>query len=201
VNGGAHGPTPGAVTTPEGDCPGAHGPGDEATADGEACESPDPPAPPTVALADAMARAGRMLARRPRTDLELRDRLARAGVGEETAAAAVARLRALRLIDDEEFARRWIEERARRGRSGTALVAELEAKGVDRPVAERALLAAGVDDEAQARLVAEKALSRFARHAPEVQGRRLHHLLLRRGFDPAVAEGVVRALLPPEGWD
>jgi regulatory protein len=148
-----------------------------------------------------MTRAGRLLARRPRSEAELRDKLGRAGLDEETAAAAVERLRTLHLVDDEEFARLWIEERARtRGRSGRALIAELEAKGVARPIAEAALLSAGVDDEAQARLVAERALPRFARHAPEVQGRRLHHLLLRRGFEESVAEEVVRALLPPEGW-
>jgi SOS response regulatory protein OraA/RecX len=58
-----------------------------------------------------------------------------------------------------------------------------------------------VDDEAQAGVVAEKALPRLARHAPEVQRRRLHELLLRRGFDPAVAQRAARSLLPPEGWD
>jgi regulatory protein len=165
--------------------------------EGAARESPSPDA-----LAEAMTRAGRLLAGRPRSEAELRDRLARAGLDQKTAAVAVERLRTLHLVDDEEFARQWIEERVRtRGRSGAALLAELEAKGVARSIAEAALLSAGVDDEAQARLVAERALPRLAPHAPEVQGRRLHHLLLRRGFDPAVAEGVVRALLPPKGWD
>jgi regulatory protein len=180
-----HGSLPGAATREE--APGAH--------------VPDPPASPDY-LAEAMARAGRLLARRPRTEAELSGRLVRAGVDAETVATTLQRLRALHLLDDEDFAGQWIEERARtRGRSGAALLAELEAKGVDRSVAEAALASAGVDDEAQANLVAQRALPRFARHAPEVQCRRLHQLLLRRGFDPAVAERVARALLPPEGWD
>jgi regulatory protein len=149
-----------------------------------------------------MARAGRWLAARPRTEAEVRNRLARAGIEAGTVAAAVERLCALHLIDDAAFARQWIEERARtRSRSRAALLAELEGKGVERSVAEAALAAAGGDDEAQANVVAEKALPRLARHAPEVQGRRLHELLLRRGFDPAVAARVARAFLLPEGWD
>ena len=196
MRGGAGGPSPRAVTVPEGGPSGAQAQGTK-PAEGAARGSPSP-----AALAEAMARAGRLLAGRPRSEAELRDRLVRAGLDQRTAAAAVERLRTLHLVDDEEFARQWIEERARtRARSGAALLAELEAKGVARSVAEAALLSSGVDDEAQARLVAEWALPRLARHAPEVQGRRLHQLLLRRGFDPAVTEGVVRALLPPEGWD
>jgi regulatory protein len=193
-----HGPLPGAVATREGAPGGAPGV-DPADLEARQGTSPSPPDP---ALADAMARAGRLLAGRPRTEAELSGRLERAGMDAETVAAALERLRALHLVDDAAFARQWIDERARtRGRSGAALLAELEAKGIDRSVAEAALVFTGVDDEAQARLVAEKALPRFARHAPEIQGRRLHQLLLRRGFDPAVAERVARAFLPPEGWD
>jgi regulatory protein len=195
------GSSPGAATTREG-ASGAPASGVGA-ADLEARREtvPGPPGP-ADSLADAMARAGRLLAGRPRTEAELSGRLVRAGLDAETVAATLERLRALRLVDDGAFARQWIAERARtRGRSGAALLAELEAKGVDRSVAETALVSAGVDDEAQAHLVAERALPRYARHAPEVQGRRLHQHLLRRGFDPAVAQRVTRALLPPEGWD
>jgi regulatory protein len=195
------GPLPGAVATSEGAPEGAPGV-DPADLEARPGTAPGTPGPSDAALADAMARAGRLLAGRPRTEAELSGRLERGGMDAETVAATVERLRALRLVDDAAFARQWIEERARtRGRSGAALLAELEAKGVDRSVAEAALVFTGVDDEAQANLVAEKALPRFARHAPEVQGRRLHQLLLRRGFDPAVAERVARALVPPEGWD
>lgn len=194
---------PGAAVTREATPGGLLAPGiDLAGLEGRPESAPDAPGPPGVALADAMARAGRWLAARPRTEAELSDRLARAGVDAETVAASVERLRALHLVDDAAFARQWIEERARtRGRSGAALLAELEGKGVERSVAEAALAAAGVDDEAQASVVAEKALPRLARHAPEVQRRRLHELLLRRGFDPAVAQRAARSLLPPEGWD
>jgi regulatory protein len=115
----------------------------------------------------------------------------------------MARLGSLGLVDDREFARRWIEERTRtRPRSAAALRIELEGKGIDSAVADAALVDAGVDDDAQARAVAELALARWAGHPPELQARRLFQLLQRRGFDPALAGSVARTLvLPPEGWD
>ena len=157
-------------------------------------------APAGDAAEEALARAGRLLARRPRTEAELRHRLTDAGLSEDAVAAALERLRALRLVDDEAFARQWVEERARtRPRSGAALRAELHAKGIAGEVAESAV--AGFDDEAQALALAERSLPRLAGNSPSVQALKLHRLLLRRGFDAAVAERTARALLPPEGWD
>jgi regulatory protein len=155
------------------------------------------------ALERALAHAGRLLARRARTEAELRTRLREGGHGPDAVEAAVARLKTLDLVDDRAFARRWIEERARtRPRSGAALRRELEGKGIDPSLAEIALRDAGVDDEAQARAVAERALPRWAGRPPELQARRVFQLLQRRGFDAALAESIARALLlPPEGWD
>jgi regulatory protein len=153
-------------------------------------------------LRKAMERAGRWLALRPRTESEMRDRLLQGGFDEGTVESAVARLVQLRLIDDESFARQWVEERARRkGLGPRALVAELEAKGVAPDVAEAAVGEAGDDEEPRALEWARRQLSRVADLPLGKQAERIRKGLLRRGFDLETAESATRAVMPPEGWD
>lgn len=151
---------------------------------------------------DAMRRAGHLLASRPRSEHELRSRLGAAGYDEETVDRTVSRLIDLRLLDDSEFASQWVAERAvSKGRSGSALIAELVEKGVDRSVAEEAVAAAGIDELAQATELAARAVPKVAGKPLERQAQALLGRLLRRGFSHEIARDAVRAVLPPEGWD
>ncbi|MDQ3941095.1 MAG: RecX family transcriptional regulator, partial [Actinomycetota bacterium] len=63
---------------------------------------------------EAMERAGRMLALRPRTEKEMRDRLREADFDDEVVEDTIVRLVELNLLDDHAFALDWIEERAPR---------------------------------------------------------------------------------------
>jgi regulatory protein len=159
-------------------------------------ESPSDPE-----LRKAMERAGRWLALRPRTESELRDRL-QGGFEEATVDRALARLAELRLIDDDAFARQWVEERARRkGLGPRALVAELEAKGVSSEVAGAAVEAAAGSEERRAVEWAQRQLGRVADLPLGRQAQRIRAGLLRRGFELETAEAATRAVLPPDGWD
>jgi regulatory protein len=154
------------------------------------------------AYEDAMERAGRLLAIRPRSEREVRDRLAAAGCDPGVAERVVGRLRELRLLDDLAFARQWIDERSRRKGVGPAvLTAELRRKGVDPELAGAALAEAGLDETALATEQAVRLVGRVARRPLREQGARLHLMLLRRGFGAEAAESAVKAVLPPEGWD
>ena len=115
---------------------------------------------------------------------------------------ALARLAELKLIDDEAFARQWVEERARRkGLGPRALVAELEAKGVSAEVAGAAVEAAAGGEELRAVEWAKRQLGRVADLPVGRQAQRIRAGLLRRGFELDTAEAATRAVLPPEGWD
>jgi regulatory protein len=169
----------------------------------EAAERGDaPPTEAEQALAEALERAGRYIVHRPRTERSVRDKLEERGYDTATIEATVARLIELRLVDDADFARRWIEERARTpGRAPEVLVVELEARGVSREIAEEALTAVGLDEETQALEVASRLLRKVVRYPLGEQGPRLYELLRRRGFEHEAAEAGARAALPPEGWD
>lgn len=149
-----------------------------------------------------MDAASRLLARRPRTRADLSDRLHARGFEPGAVDGALGRLQELGIVDDDDFARRWIEERSRsRGLSGEALLDELAHKGVAQEVAAAALASAGLDDAATARAVAASHLARVARLPLPAQAARLQAAVMRRGFAADVAEEAVRSVLPPDGWD
>jgi regulatory protein len=154
------------------------------------------------ALGAAIERAGRYIAHRPRTERQVRDKLGELDYDAVTVDAAVARLIELHLIDDSDYARRWIEERARtKGKAPDVLVSELRARGVTREVAEEALAEVGLDEDTQAIEVAAKLTRKVLRFPLGEQGHRLYELMRRRGFSHEHAEAGARAVLPPEGWD
>ena len=169
----------------------------------EAAERADEgPTEAEEALAKAVERAGRYVVHRPRSERQVRDKLAGLGYDETTIDNAIARLVELRLIDDPDFARRWIEERARtKGKAPDVLVSELRARGVSREVAEEALAEVGLEEETQALEVAAKLVRKVLRFPLGEQGPRLYELMRRRGFSHEHAEAGARAVLPPEGWD
>ncbi|HEX2294098.1 MAG TPA: regulatory protein RecX [Actinomycetota bacterium] len=151
---------------------------------------------------EAMARAGRLLAARPRSEAEITDRLSDAGFEPAVVAAVVDRLRTLGLLDDSEFALQWVRERAaRKGLSARALLHELQGKGVDRDTAQAALEGAGLDEVAQATELAARYVRRVASKPLREQAARIQQMLARRGYDREASEAATRAVLPPDGWD
>ena len=151
---------------------------------------------------EAMERAGRMLALRPRTEREIRDRLKEAEFPDEVVEDTIGRLYELELLNDEDFALAWIEERGgRKGLGPRALVAELQRKGIDRSAAEAALARSGLDETASATAQAERLVHKVMRFPLRDQASKLQQMLMRRGFSWEATEAAVKAVLPPEGWD
>jgi regulatory protein len=149
---------------------------------------------PAIVLEAAL----RFLEVRARSVSEVRRRLASAGYRPELVDGAVDRLVELGVLDDEAFARSWVESRDRaRPRGERALREELARKGVDREISDEVLeerREAGegteVDVDAARRLLAknERALARVA--DPRARRQRAYALLARNGFDPDVCREV-----------
>ena len=127
-------------------------------------------------------RALRLIARRARSEAEVRENLKKHGVAPEMIDAEIARLRESGLLNDDAFAKLWVENRATfRPRSKRALQVELKRKGVP-PAAMQAALAEANDEDAAYRLAAQRA-RRLAALPREEFRRKLAGFLARRGFD------------------
>ncbi len=141
----------------------------------------------------ALDAALRLLGYRPRSQQELQDRLARRGLPPDVIRATLARLRELGFVNDEAFARAYVEgHRGASARGGRRLQSELRRKGVAAGVAEQAI--AEQDEAAAARAAAEKKL-RSLRGLDYLNFRnRLAGYLQRRGFGYDVIRPLVQDL-------
>jgi regulatory protein len=148
--------------------------------------------------------AARFLEARARSIGEVRRRLSTAGYRPELIDGAITRLTELGMLDDETFARAWIESRDRaRPRGERALSEELRVRGVDRSVIvaaleERRATASDAGEDAVPsadEAAAERLLARHARALervadPRARRQRAYALLARNGFDPGVCSAI-----------
>jgi len=148
---------------------------------------------------EAMAAAGRLLARRPYSTKEVRDRLARKYEAEVTD-QVVERLTELRLLDDEAFALQWARERSTK-KGSRVLRFELSGKGIDGPAAESALAEVQAIELQAATRLAERHLRKVMAKPLAHQAGSIRQMLIRRGFEGEIADEATKAVLPPEGWD
>ena len=129
--------------------------------------------------------AFRLLTHRPRSEGEVRTRLAQR-FPEDIVDRVLASLREQSFVDDEEFAQLWTESRNNHNpRSAAAIRRELLSKGVSREIAEEAV--AHVDDADGAYRAAAKFSRRLAGAEYESFHRRLWGHLQRRGYSPSVS--------------
>jgi len=131
---------------------------------------------------------------KPRSRKELEERLARRNVPEEVATRLLDRFEEVGLVDDEAFARAWVDSRQRtRGLARTALAFELRRKGIADETT-RAVLAE-VDpgeEEESARAMVRKKLRSMRGLDEQVAARRLVGMLARKGYGSGVAFAVVK---------
>ena len=153
--------------------------------------------------------AARLLEGRARSVAEVRRRLTGAGYRPELVDAAIERLQALGILDDEAFARAWVTSRDRaHPRGERALRAELREKGIA-PDLITALLderrvgapdgvdrgpAVPGDGVAAERLLARNERALLGTDDPRRRRQRAWALLARAGFDPETARSAVAEL-------
>jgi len=140
-----------------------------------------------------------LLARRPRSIKEVRDRLGQKGFAAEAIDAAVARLEGWSYVGDDDFARYWVENRVAHKPRGERLIAqELRQKGVERETARAAIDAAEIDELGAAQELGRQKMRSYRGLERAVAHRRLGGFLARRGFGFDVVGPVLDELLA--GW-
>lgn len=142
-------------------------------------------------------RALNLLSYRPRSTDEVRRKLrdSKREFSDTAIEKVIERLERAGLLDDEAFARYWVDNRERfNPRSARALRHELRQKGVSNQVADRVL--EDLDEQDAAYRAAQAKVRRYA-HADEDEFRkRMGGYLSRRGFSYGVVRDVLDRL-----WD
>ncbi len=143
------------------------------------------PARDAAPVGSAYDAAVRFLGPRPRSITKRFD--------DEAQDKAIDALRAQRYIDDEAFARYWVEQRARfRPKGERALVSELMAKGVARETIDLVLGEADPDAETKrAREVIRRPMTRWLLMTDVERKRKIHQYLAARGFSYDVIEEII----------
>lgn len=143
-------------------------------------------------LAKASGMSLRLLASRPRTVAEIKEKLSKR-FGTETVEQVVDRLQTQGILDDRAYARQWRESRERRKpRSSKTIAKELSQKGISGENIEDALQ--GFDSQSAAYKAAVKYAFRQSGKDNSAFDRRVAAFLERRGFQPSIIRDTVRRL-------
>ena len=132
---------------------------------------------------------------------ELADRLARRNVPDDVAGQLLDRFEEVGLVDDEAFARSWVDSRQRtRGLARRALAQELRRKGIADETAREVLAEVDPADEEQAaRQLVRKKLRGLRGVDDTAAARRLAGMLARKGYSAGLAFAVVKDELATAG--
>lgn len=137
-----------------------------------------------------------LLSYRPRSSKEVRERLTRKGYSAEATDIALENLTGWGYLNDEAFARRWVENRAEHRPRGSRLLAqELRHKGIDTDVIGEAIDEVGIDEYQAALAAGERRAQSYAQLDPPVARRRLSGFLARRGFTGETVRRATETLL------
>ena len=121
---------------------------------------------------------------RPRSEYELRQRLERKGFSEEQIRQTLGLLKQKGFINDEEFARMWVESRINKPLGLRRLREELRVKGISRDLITQ-ILEQTQEKYSEEKLIQDaisRRLDRLKRLEPKKAKQRLYLYLLRRGF-------------------
>lgn len=159
-------------------------------------------------LHQARSSALRLLARRPRSERELRDRLRENEFDAGTIGRVIAGLTDAGLVNDAEFARMYIRNAlALRPQGELQLRRKLLLLGVARPLIDQVMqeIMPGVDEEETARALARRYVARSRNAAPPDDLRkhrqRIAAMLARRGYAWPVITRVLKSLNLPAAED
>jgi len=140
-------------------------------------------------------KALRLLEYRPRAEEEIRRKLDQKGISEEVINNVIERLRRNSLVNDEQFAQAWVENRTEfRPRSRKALQFEMRQKGVSAPAIEQALANLEINEEELAYQAALKQSRKLNRLEKIDFRRKLSGFLARRGFSYGTIAPVVERI-------
>ena len=136
----------------------------------------------------------RLLKIRFRSEKEVRDKLRQKGFSEPTVDEAAGYFKGIDLVNDRQFARKWIAWRLAKPFGLKRIKLELKEKGIAPELIEEELLETK-SDYSEEEIVARLAQRRAAKHTGvprEKMKQRVYGYLMRRGFNPAAVFKAVK---------
>lgn len=133
-------------------------------------------------------KALKFLSYRPRSEKEIVDKLRTKKAPEEIIDKVIKKLKEYKFLDDDEFARVWIQSRVRSGpRSWKTILFELKKKGVSDEIAQVQIsnFKNQTPDEEMAKILLEKRIHRLKNKnlSKEKKYQKLGMFLASKGFD------------------
>lgn len=142
-------------------------------------------------LVDWVQLAVRFLARHDRTVAQVEQFLASKGASPTQVGQTVRRLSDFRYLNDQTYARRWVDNRlASRPCGRERLKAELQAKGIAEAVADQVM--ADVFREIDEEELAHRSLEAAQRRGRRLTSFQTAHFLRRRGFSEETIDRMIR---------
>lgn len=147
-------------------------------------------------LKKAFAAAERLLKIRPRSEWELRGQLAKKVFPADVVDRVIGEYKRLGIINDDFFARQWVQSRLKRPFGWQRIRFELKQKGVSAETIEQTIehARAGFDEPATALELARRRAAKYAQLPPDKRKQRVAGFLERRGFDHYAITQALRKL-------
>lgn len=135
-----------------------------------------------------------LLSKKSYTENELRSKLTRRKVPSVVKDEVINRLTELNLINDTQYARRFIEARTRLKPRGLFLLKrELYHKGISQAIIENVLQDTVIDEYALAKKTIQKFHKRLSHLAPVKRKAKYSRILSSRGFNPEIIYEILRS--------
>lgn len=143
----------------------------------------------------ALEKSFRLLGIRPRSQKELEKKLEEKGFDQKIIQKTLKRIIELGYLDDEKFARAWLEARKLSGKGKFIVQRELRKKGVDEELIKKILEEYKEEDEFERVLeLAEKKIKTYKNLKPFEQKQKLARFLASRGFSWTIISEVWREI-------
>ncbi|HRN96569.1 MAG TPA: regulatory protein RecX [Candidatus Levybacteria bacterium] len=145
-----------------------------------------------IEVLKAYTRALKYLSYRPRSEKEIRDRLAKKHFDSMIIDQVIDKLKEDKFLDDTGFAQWWTEQRQDfRGKSKFVIKSELSEKGIDRNTID-ATLTNAKDDLKTAKEFLDRKKRRFENYTGDEYKKKVIGFLQRKGFSWDVIQKVLK---------
>ncbi|MFH0947418.1 MAG: regulatory protein RecX [Elusimicrobiota bacterium] len=138
-----------------------------------------------------------LLTRRNHSEKEIRDKLGK-NYDNTTIDAVIEKLKTLKLIDDEKFAKEWTDYRLRHNKSKNFIMRELNRKGIPRETASEILNSLKINETELAYDTIKNKLPRYKKLEPLKAKSKIFQFLASKGFSYDTIENVIEKFTKEE---